>query len=127
MTEEYTEQEDAYVDAPRLQNKTIEPENRVSRFANRNLQLGNIDKRLLIFYYHQIDRALKYDKLPVEYGGFLTQDLANNDMETINLQFVASGSANGFVREINATQRKINDNRYSEVRLGKFGRMRKQE
>jgi len=124
MTEYENTQQDEFIDTPRLQNKTIEPDHKVSRFANRNLQLGKVPSKLLVFMNHRIDIALRYEKMPLEYGGFLTQQFAEDEMEIINLQMIASGSSDGFVREINATQRKINENKYSEVKLGRFGRMR---
>jgi len=124
MTEQYLN-ENEYIDAERLKNKNIEP-SKISE-ENRNLQLGKIDGRLLPFYFHRVDRTRKYTKIDNKYGGFITKHFAALDMEIINLQFVMSGSNNGFVREINATDRKINDNRYSEIKLGRFGRMKQEK
>lgn len=123
MNEEYQE----YLTQERLKNKAIEPDNKSSRFANRNLQLGKIHRSLLPFVFHRLDRIIKYDKIPEEYGGFLTKDFSDMENETVNLQFIASGSQDGFVREIIATERKLNDNRYTEVKMGRFGRMVKKE
>lgn len=103
-----------------LKNKSIEPDKRHTDFATRNLQLGNIDKRELRFIWHRVDRLMKYDRLSLQHGGWLTHALSEEHAAVLNLQLVTSGSVGGFVREINATTRKINDNRLTEFKGGKI-------
>lgn len=122
-----TEYDEGYINKDQLKNKNIEPDAKQSRFVNRNLQLGKINPKLLPFYFHRVDRTTKYTRISEKYGGFVTKRLSEMDMEIVNMQFVMSGSSNGFVREINATERKVNQNQYSEVKLGRFGRMGKQQ
>lgn len=116
---DYEEQDDVYDDIS-LKNKNVEPDKRHTEFASRNLQLGNIEKRELRFLWHRSDRLMKYDRMPHRHGGWLTKKLANEHAAIINLQLITSGSVGGFVREINATSRKINDNRLTEFKGGKI-------
>lgn len=113
------EQEHIY-DELDIKNKSIEPDNKPTSFANRNLQLGKIKDKDLKFLFHKLDKTVKYSKMPFKYGGWITKILAKQDEEIFNLQLIVSGSVDGFVREMNATTRKINDNRIAEMKAGKI-------
>jgi len=119
MTEEY---EQEFLNEENLKNKNIEPEIKLSEHINRNFQLGNIDAKQANFFFSRIEVINKYLAIPNRYGGFLAKELALMNMRAMETQLVVSGSVGATVRQINASSKRIVENRYSEDKNGARGK-----
>lgn len=101
-----------------VHNKLVEPDTKLSNYTTRNLQLGNIDRLEFMFIKHKIDRMVKYSKIPLEHGGWVSHDFAQEIAEMIDLIITASTSKGGMGRELLSVQKKLNINQMVEQKSG---------
>jgi hypothetical protein len=87
-----------------IQQKQIDPSNKIFQDINRNLQLGNIDKN----EYRELKIAVERLLIMNKYTSPLMQKEARELMEMLNTRLVLSGSVKGFVRTMINTHTNIN-------------------
>jgi predicted phosphohydrolase len=86
-----------------IQQKQIDPNNQIFKEINRNLQLGQIDKK----EYKELKIAAEKLLILNKYPSILMQKEAREIMEMLNTRLVLSGSVEGFVRKQINTQTNI--------------------
>lgn len=90
-----------------LQDKQLEPDQSLSGGnINRNLQLGNIGTRTFIDSQDLMAFIEQLENIPLEHGGYLLNRFSYKWRRLIDFTFITSGSIEGYVREILATQKK---------------------
>jgi len=104
--EEYNdvEQSERVYSHLQIQQKQIDPSNKIFQDINRNLQLGNIDKKEYMELKIMVERLLIMNK----YSSPLMQREAREIMEVLNTRLVLSGSVRGFVRQMINTHTNVN-------------------
>jgi len=111
---EYQQQLDdkAALDSIELQEKTIEPDNKVSgNYAIRNYQFGNIKEEDLRLSEMRVNLAKDWLKVPKARGGWLLHKYGDLIFTKLDIYFIMSNSVNGMARRNEKTLYRVNDQR----------------
>jgi hypothetical protein len=99
--------------------KNIEPAVDNLPEINRNFQLGNIQDATFSEFRTRLTQISAWRHFPQNYGGWLSNWLAQEELTKIEYALILSGSRRGFVREMNQTQK--TDAKVTQNTNGIFG------
>lgn len=111
-----------------LQEKTIEPDKTIDvGYINRNLQLGNTDRREHQFVIVKTNKFVELNNYPFNRGGVLYRKRANMIMQGLNLEMVTSNSKDAQARKLLHTRINVSRLKDETPEKGMFSGFRRQQ